>query len=157
MWQCRTTGCGVRKAIAEADKFSDRFHRLLLRRRGLGIKDPLHIDTKRPVQCIVAIFSAIAFYDAGSKIVSYGSMTVGQLFIYTGPGFYLSFNPISDLYWEISLAHLNPDGTVDDDLPVPQEIRGEVGSSYRWHLAPGPQLDLDSLTVGRFGENLLHE
>ncbi len=154
MWQTKVTGCGVSDALKELVGFSDRAHEAL--RYGTRYRHPRLDRVDQPMMTAVARLAAKAFYDEGSDVINHGTMVVGQLFVYTGPGLYLSFEPDeSGHYWIISVAHINADGTVDDDLPVLEEIRGT--STYKWHQTPGPELDRDPLAVGRFGGNLLHE
>lgn len=153
MWQHETTGCGVRSAMRELMAFSDRARRALTYRRRHEMPDVE--NTSRPLMVAASVLAAKAFYDKGSPHVHHGVMIVGQLFVYVGPGLYLSWEPINDFEWRICVAHLNEDGSVDDDLPVPLEIQGK--QSYRWQRVPGPTLDTEVMPAGRFGENHLHE
>ncbi len=153
MWQTRVTGCGVYSAFEEMRTFSDRAKEALSYGEQFDIPAVEVLDA---MSLATAHLSTKALYDPGSDVVNHGVMIVGQLFVYVGPGLYISWEPHeSGNYWLIGVAHIDDDGTIDDELPVPEEIRGT--STYQWHQTPGPELDRDPLAAGRFGGNLLHE
>lgn len=140
MWQYRSLPCLLGRTLAELMSFSDR-SRQALTYRG---RNPARCG--HPIVVAVQNLAQKALFDPGGDHALHHLQIAGQLVVYTGPGLYLCIEPTEGGWgWQISVAHLHDDGSVDTGFSPPERLL------RKWRQAPDPVFE-ETIEVGRFDD-----